>query len=195
MTTGHVHHDILEAIGGVPNLEPIVVEAKDVQKWFGKLHVLKGVSVTVRRQEVVVVIGPSGSGKTTFIRCINHLEKIQAGRILVNGRLIERCAVSQQVVDSHRAMAFKIVLGRLGIKLLLKPLKRLVQLVDGFLVHLEHALALITVFEGALVFDLFRIGFLPNVSLVQEYANPLPSRITCRRALAHQLPVFARDAA
>ena len=67
---------------------PVVVEATDVQKWFGKLHVLKGVSVTVRRQEVVVVIGPSGSGKTTFIRCINHLEKIQRGRILVNGHLI-----------------------------------------------------------------------------------------------------------
>ena len=88
MTNVHVRHDILEAIGGAPNLESIVVEATDVQKWFGKLHVLKGVSVTVKRQEVVVVIGPSGSGKTTFIRCINHLEKIQRGRILVNGHLI-----------------------------------------------------------------------------------------------------------
>jgi polar amino acid transport system ATP-binding protein len=88
MTNVHVRHDILEAIGGAPNLESIVVEATDVQKWFGKLHVLKGVAVTVKRQEVVVVIGPSGSGKTTFIRCINHLEKIQRGRILVNGRLI-----------------------------------------------------------------------------------------------------------
>jgi polar amino acid transport system ATP-binding protein len=88
MTNVHVHHAILEAIGGAPNPESSVVEATDVQKWFGKLHVLKGVSVTVRRQEVVVVIGPSGSGKTTFIRCINHLEKIQRGRILVNGHLI-----------------------------------------------------------------------------------------------------------
>ena len=50
---------------------------QDVQKWFGKLHVLKGVSLTVKRQEVVVIIGASGSGKTTFIRCVNHLEKIQ----------------------------------------------------------------------------------------------------------------------
>jgi polar amino acid transport system ATP-binding protein len=88
MTEAQVHRGILEAIGGAPDLESIVVEATDVQKWFGKLHVLKGISVTVNRQEVVVVIGPSGSGKTTFIRCINHLEKIQGGRILVNGHLI-----------------------------------------------------------------------------------------------------------
>jgi polar amino acid transport system ATP-binding protein len=80
--------DILEEIGEASTHESIVVAATDVHKWFGKLHVLKGVDVTVKRQEVVVVIGASGSGKTTFIRCINHLEKIQRGRILVNGHMI-----------------------------------------------------------------------------------------------------------
>jgi polar amino acid transport system ATP-binding protein len=80
---------ILSAIGGVPRPETdTVVEATNVEKWFGKLHVLKGVSLTVRRREVVVICGPSGSGKTTFIRCVNHLEKIQTGRIFVNGHLI-----------------------------------------------------------------------------------------------------------
>jgi len=81
--------DLLDAIGGVP-VPPgeVVVEATGVEKWFGRLHVLKGLSMTVRRREVVCVIGPSGSGKTTFIRCINHLEKIQGGRIFVNGHLI-----------------------------------------------------------------------------------------------------------
>ena len=81
-------NNILAAIGGAPALESIVVDATDVHKYFGRLHVLKGVSMTVKRQEVVVVIGSSGSGKTTFIRCINHLEKIQQGRIFVNGHLI-----------------------------------------------------------------------------------------------------------
>jgi polar amino acid transport system ATP-binding protein len=82
-------HDLLGAIGGVPTpATGTVVEATDVHKWFGRLHVLKGVSMTVNRQEVVVVIGASGSGKTTFIRCVNHLEKIQQGRISVNGHLI-----------------------------------------------------------------------------------------------------------
>ena len=54
----------------------------------GGVEVLKGVSLTVKRQEVVVIIGPSGSGKTTFIRCLNHLEKIQRGSITVNGHSI-----------------------------------------------------------------------------------------------------------
>ena len=80
---------ILDAIGGAPEVATDeVVVATDVEKSFGRLDVLKKVSLTVSRREVVVVIGPSGSGKTTFIRCINHLEKIQAGRILVNGHLI-----------------------------------------------------------------------------------------------------------
>lgn len=80
---------ILDAIGGVPApAADTVVEAVDVNKWFGHLHVLKGMNLTVRRQEVVVVIGPSGSGKTTFLRCINHIERIQQGRIYVNGHLM-----------------------------------------------------------------------------------------------------------
>jgi polar amino acid transport system ATP-binding protein len=84
-----VSQDLLGAIGGVPApATDVVVDATDVHKWFGKLHVLKGVSMEVKRQEVVVVIGASGSGKTTFIRCVNHLEKIQQGRIFVNGHLI-----------------------------------------------------------------------------------------------------------
>jgi polar amino acid transport system ATP-binding protein len=65
-----------------------VMEAHDVHKRFGRLEVLKGVSLDVRKGETVCIIGPSGSGKTTFIRCINHLEKIDAGRINVNGHLI-----------------------------------------------------------------------------------------------------------
>jgi polar amino acid transport system ATP-binding protein len=80
----------------------VVLEASDVNKWFGRLHVLKGVSMTVRRQEVVVVIGASGSGKTTFIRCVNHLEKIQSGRILVNGHLIGYREVGGRLVEDRQ---------------------------------------------------------------------------------------------
>jgi polar amino acid transport system ATP-binding protein len=87
MTT--VSDNLLGAIGGVPCPETdVVVDARDVNKYFGRLHVLKDVCLQVKRQETVVVIGPSGSGKTTFIRCVNHLEKIQGGRIFVNGHLI-----------------------------------------------------------------------------------------------------------
>ncbi len=66
----------------------VVMRAEDVHKRFGRLEVLKGVSMDVRRGETICIIGPSGSGKTTFIRCINHLEKIDGGRIEVNGELI-----------------------------------------------------------------------------------------------------------
>ena len=65
--------------------EALVIEALDIHKSFGALQILKGVSLQVKRGEVVVLIGASGSGKTTFIRCINLLEDIQGGRIRVNG--------------------------------------------------------------------------------------------------------------
>jgi polar amino acid transport system ATP-binding protein len=66
----------------------VVMRAEEVQKRFGRLEVLKGVSLDVTKGETICIIGPSGSGKTTFIRCINHLEKIDSGRITVNGQLI-----------------------------------------------------------------------------------------------------------
>jgi polar amino acid transport system ATP-binding protein len=65
-----------------------IVRIEDVRKSFGSLAVLQDVSMDVHRGEVVVVIGPSGSGKTTLLRCINHLEKIDSGRIEVNGHLV-----------------------------------------------------------------------------------------------------------
>jgi polar amino acid transport system ATP-binding protein len=66
----------------------LLVHVQQVHKSFGHLPVLKGVELRVRAGEVAVVIGPSGSGKSTLLRCINHLEKIDAGRIWVDGELI-----------------------------------------------------------------------------------------------------------
>jgi polar amino acid transport system ATP-binding protein len=65
-----------------------MVDAREVHKYFHRNEVLKGINMQVQRGEVVVLIGPSGSGKTTFLRCINHLEKINAGRIYIEGELI-----------------------------------------------------------------------------------------------------------
>jgi polar amino acid transport system ATP-binding protein len=67
---------------------PPMVEADGVHKRFGRLEVLKGISLRVRPSEVMCVIGPSGSGKSTFLRCINHLEKIDAGKLWVDGELV-----------------------------------------------------------------------------------------------------------
>ena len=86
--------------------EQAVVEAIDVQKWFGPLHVLRTVSLTVHPQEVVVIIGPSGSGKSTFLRCLNHLEKIDGGTLTVNGRPIGyRTRNGRLVEDAERRVA------------------------------------------------------------------------------------------
>ncbi|MEU5658614.1 amino acid ABC transporter ATP-binding protein [Streptomyces sp. NPDC047737] len=63
-----------------------LIELRDVNKYFGKLHVLQNINLTVGRGEVVVVIGPSGSGKSTLCRTINRLETIESGRIAIDGK-------------------------------------------------------------------------------------------------------------
>ncbi len=65
-----------------------MVEAQAVHKSFGRLEVLRGITMEVAPKEVMCLIGPSGSGKSTFLRCINHLEKIDAGRLYVDGELV-----------------------------------------------------------------------------------------------------------
>ena len=65
-----------------------MVKAEQVCKNFGALNVLKGVTLEVGKGQVLVLVGPSGSGKSTFLRCINHLEQVNAGRLYVDGELI-----------------------------------------------------------------------------------------------------------
>jgi len=65
-----------------------MIRAEDVHKRFGHLEVLKGIDMTVEPGQTVVVIGPSGSGKSTFLRCLNHLETIERGRIYIDGDLM-----------------------------------------------------------------------------------------------------------
>jgi general L-amino acid transport system ATP-binding protein len=66
------------------NGDPIII-CRDVHKWFGSFHALKGISMTVQKGEVIVIFGPSGSGKSTFIRTLNRLEEHQRGEIIVDG--------------------------------------------------------------------------------------------------------------
>ncbi len=65
-----------------------MVKAEQVCKSFGALEVLKGITLDVEKGQVLVMVGPSGSGKSTFLRCINHLETVNAGRLYVDGDLI-----------------------------------------------------------------------------------------------------------
>jgi polar amino acid transport system ATP-binding protein len=65
-------------------MNDVMIEAKEIYKHFGKVKALDGVSQSIKRGEVVVIIGPSGSGKSTFLRCLNHLEKIDRGSIIID---------------------------------------------------------------------------------------------------------------
>ena len=67
---------------------PPMVDAQGVHKSFGALNILKGIDLTVGPGQVMCLVGPSGSGKTTFLRCINHLEQVNAGRLFVDGVLV-----------------------------------------------------------------------------------------------------------
>jgi polar amino acid transport system ATP-binding protein len=78
---------------------PPLVALRDIRKSYGDVEVLRGVSFDVHRGEVVCLIGPSGSGKTTLVRCINHLEKIQSGRITVDGELIGYREHKGQIIE------------------------------------------------------------------------------------------------
>ena len=69
-------------------MTPAMVQADQVHKRYGESHVLRGVSLSVQPGEVMCLLGPAGSGKSTFLRCINHLETIQAGRLYVDGELV-----------------------------------------------------------------------------------------------------------
>nr|WP_272873601.1 amino acid ABC transporter ATP-binding protein [Aliamphritea spongicola] len=65
--------------------DQLMVQIRNMNKWYGDFHVLKNINLDVRRGEKIVICGPSGSGKSTMIRCINHLEEHQEGDIFVNG--------------------------------------------------------------------------------------------------------------
>jgi len=86
--------------------EPIIV-CKDVHKWFGNFHALKGVSMEVRKGEVIVIFGPSGSGKSTFIRTINRLEEHQRGTIIVDGIELTHDIRNIAAIRSEIGMVFQ----------------------------------------------------------------------------------------
>src|SRR5512133_1489241 len=87
--------------------EQAFVDIIDVQKWFHRLHVLKGVNLSVREREVVVMCGPSGSGKSTLLRCINHLETVTSGRVVVDGAEVGAHHVDVNVLRREIGMVFQ----------------------------------------------------------------------------------------
>lgn len=85
---------------------PMII-ARDVHKWYGHFHALKGISLEVYKGEVVVIFGPSGSGKSTFIRTINRLEEHQQGQIIVDGIELTKDTHNIERVRMETGMVFQ----------------------------------------------------------------------------------------
>lgn len=84
-----------------------VIEVKNVNKYFGALHVLKDINLSVKKGEVVVIIGPSGSGKSTFCRTINRLETIDSGEIMIDGVTMPEEGKKLAEIRSQVGMVFQ----------------------------------------------------------------------------------------
>ncbi len=86
--------------------DPIII-CRDVHKWYGQFHVLRGIDMDVRKGEVVVIFGPSGSGKSTFIRTINRLEEHQRGQIIVDGIELTHDVRNIEAIRMETGMVFQ----------------------------------------------------------------------------------------
>lgn len=84
-----------------------VIQVKNLRKSFGQLEVLKDINVEIKEKEVVCVIGPSGSGKSTFLRCLNRLEEISGGQVIVNNHDITDPKININTVRQEVGMVFQ----------------------------------------------------------------------------------------
>lgn len=89
------------------NDDELIIIARDVHKWYGNFHALRGVNMEVRKGEVIVIFGPSGSGKSTFIRTINRLEEHQRGEIIVDGIHLTRDVRNIEAIRRETGMVFQ----------------------------------------------------------------------------------------
>jgi len=87
--------------------EDVIIICRDVHKWFGNFQALRGISMEVRKGEVVVIFGPSGSGKSTFIRTLNRLEEHQKGQIIIDGIELTRDVRNIEQVRMETGMVFQ----------------------------------------------------------------------------------------
>jgi general L-amino acid transport system ATP-binding protein len=84
-----------------------VIEIIDMHKWYGDFHVLRGINLTIRKGERIVICGPSGSGKSTLIRCINRLEEHQRGKIIVDGTELTSDIKNIEKIRAEVGMVFQ----------------------------------------------------------------------------------------
>src|SRR5699024_6053198 len=90
-----------------PRPDAPMIEVSGLNKWYGDFHVLRDIDLTVAQGERIVICGPSGSGKSTLIRCINHLEAHQEGRIVVNGVVMTQDVKRIEQIRRNVGMVFQ----------------------------------------------------------------------------------------
>lgn len=95
------------AVDQVEQNQEEIIKVTALNKWFGSLHVLKDVNLSVTKGEVVVILGPSGSGKSTFIRTINALEEFQQGEIKVDGINLSNDVANIEAIRKETGMVFQ----------------------------------------------------------------------------------------
>ncbi|WP_037094374.1 amino acid ABC transporter ATP-binding protein [Rhizobium leguminosarum] len=89
------------------NDQSTLISLEKLEKWYGSFHALKNISLSVRKGEKIVLCGPSGSGKSTLIRCINALEMIQDGKIVVEGQLLDGSTKAVDAIRREVGMVFQ----------------------------------------------------------------------------------------
>lgn len=98
--------DIMTSDRDKTNEDPIII-CRDVHKWFDNFHALRGVSMDVKKGEVIVIFGPSGSGKSTFIRTLNRLEEHQRGQIIIDGMELTHDVRNIEKIRMETGMVFQ----------------------------------------------------------------------------------------
>jgi polar amino acid transport system ATP-binding protein len=88
-------------------MNELIIQMSNIDKYYGKFHVLKNINFNVKKGEIVVVCGPSGSGKSTLIRCINNLEEIDEGDIFIDGLNIYESKANLQTIKKEIGMVFQ----------------------------------------------------------------------------------------
>ena len=173
---------------------PPMVHAEAVHKSFGRLDVLKGITLEVRPGEVMCLLGPSGSGKSTFLRCINHLEKIDAGRLSVDGELVgyrqegdKLCELREKDVVRKRAE-----IGMVFQRFNLFPHKTAIENVVEAPIHVKQVPKREAIDRGRELLD--RVGLGDKVdSYPSQLSGGQQQRVAIARALAMEPKLMLFD--